>query len=58
MKKKTLKRDFWRYAALKIPNIKKIQNKFSKSARRPLRSQYQNNKFIIYRMFSVKINQI
>lgn len=25
MKKKTLKRDFWRYAALKIPNIQKFK---------------------------------
>lgn len=24
-KKKTLKRDFWRYAALKIPNIQKFK---------------------------------
>ena len=36
----------------------KIQNKFGKSARRPLRSQYQNNRFISYRIVSVKINQI
>lgn len=39
----------------KISEYLKIQNK---STGRPLRSQYQINRFIIYRMFFEQINQI